>query len=147
MQFRHILVPIDFSESANVGLDYALLLARQFEAKVTLLHVVELPTYVYATDILIPIDEIQRAAAKCIKKAAARAREVWPNVEPLLAEGTVWEQILSVASYPSVELVVMGTHGRRGISRALLGSVAEKVVRLSPVPVLTVRPREPKKDD
>ena len=64
----------------------------------------------------------------------------WPKTDSLVKTGNVYDLIIDVATKNGCDLVVIGTHGRRGVSHALLGSVAEKVVRLSPVPVLTVRP-------
>jgi nucleotide-binding universal stress UspA family protein len=141
--FRHILVPTDFSEPGNQALDRAIDLAAKFEAKLTLLHVFELPLLIYATDIYLPTDELERRAADALRDAATAAQARWPKVESMFAEGTPWERILDVAKERGVDLIVMGTHGRHGIARTLLGSVTEKVVRMSEVPVLTVRP--PKK--
>jgi nucleotide-binding universal stress UspA family protein len=62
-----------------------------------------------------------------------------PQAKAILRSGVPWREILSAVEDVAADLVVMGTHGRRGVSHALLGSVAEKIVRLSPVPVLTVR--------
>jgi nucleotide-binding universal stress UspA family protein len=70
--------------------------------------------------------------------ALAKAKARQANIESMLVTGETWRRILDVVKDRGVDLVVMGTHGRRGVSRVLLGSVAEKVVRLSPVPVVTV---------
>ncbi len=87
-----------------------------------------------------PTDELAKAAKKELEASMtlAKTKANYSNIEPLLASGPPWEQILQVAKERGADLIVMGTHGRRGLSHALLGSVAEKVVRISPIPVLTV---------
>jgi nucleotide-binding universal stress UspA family protein len=139
--FRHILVPSDFGECAEQALEIAIALATKLDAKLTLLHVCELPVSayaMYAQGLYFPMDELEQAAKKALDEAAKRLRERMPNADAVLASGTAVEQILGTLKEKGADLVVMGTHGRRGISRVLLGSVAEKTVRLSPVPVLTV---------
>lgn len=135
---RHILVPTDFGEPARRAVEYAVELAIKFDAKVTVLHVYEPPIFPYAVGIYLPTDELYSAARKATKDAAARARTRWSNLDAFVAEGRPLERILRVAKDQGVDLIVMGTHGHRGVMRALLGSVAETVVRLSTVPVLTV---------
>ncbi len=139
--FRHILVPTDFSDAANQALELALELAPKFEAKITLLHSTWLPPYyysAYAEGLAWPTEELEGKAKQELDAACSRAKERYANVESVLASGEAWERILEAAKERAVDLIVMGTHGRRGISRLVLGSIAEKVVRLSPVPVLTV---------
>ena len=88
---------------------------------------------------------MQNAARKSLDEAIESTRKVHPKTEGLLREGLEWRLILDVATEQGCDLIVMGTHGRRGLPRLVLGSVAEKVVRLSPVPVLTVNtPKEAK---
>jgi universal stress protein A len=136
---RHILVPTDFSAPAKEALDVGLFLAERFGATLTLLHVFQPPIFVYAADIYVPFDELERRAGDATRALAADARVRYPNVEPLVVEGTAWDRIVDIADRRGVDLIVLGTHGRRGISHLVLGSVAEKVVRMSPVPVLTTR--------
>jgi nucleotide-binding universal stress UspA family protein len=132
---RHILVPTDFAEPAARALELAIELASAFGAQITLLHVVpELPFVERAEwDKIVgpgPARELERA------REASKARHA--ASDGVLLFGVPWEQIVSTATERGADLIVMGTHGRRGLPRAILGSVAEKVVRLSPVPVLTV---------
>jgi nucleotide-binding universal stress UspA family protein len=143
--FRHILVPTDFSETAGEALDYAVDLATKFEAELTLLHVYEFPVYSYWSGIYVPTVDLYAAAKKATEDAALALRKRWSKSEGLIVEGMPWEQIAYLAKDRREDLIVIGTHGRRGISRALLGSVAEKVVRMSSVPVLTVRPQAKEK--
>lgn len=140
--FKHILVPTDFSPSSSAAIDVAISLAAAFHAELTLLHVWEVPVYPYME--MMPnssemIGVVERAATECL---AAKLKEVQarlPRAKSLLKMGLAWQDIVDTSKEVGSDLVVIGTHGRRGISHALMGSVAEKVVRLSPVPVLTVR--------
>jgi nucleotide-binding universal stress UspA family protein len=138
--FEHIFVATDFGESAMRALEVAINLAHEFESKLTLLHAYASPTsgYDYATGVLWPVDELSRTAKVELDKVLQKAKEQYSNIDVLLVCGEPWSKILETAERCGATLIVMGTHGRRGLSRVLLGSVAEKVVRLSPVPVLTV---------
>lgn len=140
-QFHHILVPVDFSESSLKALNLAVQMAETYSSALTLLHVWEVPVYPYglpiAVDYLTPIEEAAKAK---LAELVAETKPRLPGVRSLLGKGVAWQEIITAAKELSVDLVVMGTHGRRGLDHLLLGSVAEKVVRLSPVPVLTVRP-------
>jgi nucleotide-binding universal stress UspA family protein len=107
-----------------------------------LAHTVEMPSYSYlgmeysTVDILGPIEE---AAQKSLDAAVRAVSEKGIKTQGVLRFGAAWEQILDVAKQSKADVIVMGTHGRKGVARALLGSVAEKIVRMSPIPVLTVR--------
>jgi len=139
--FKHILVPTDFGEPADRALDLALDLAPKFGSKVTLLHATWLPPYYYAAyaeGLAWPTDELEGQANKELAAAVTKARARYTNVEGTLVSGEPWERILQAVTDRGTDLIVMGTHGRRGLSRVLLGSVAEKIVRLSPIPVLTI---------
>lgn len=144
--FKHILVPIDFGKSSTRALDLAVELATTFDAELTVLHVWEIPTYAYMdatgmmTDLATPIaDAAEAELAKTLSEVRAR----FPRANARLSQAVPWQGVVAAIEELKPDLVVMGTHGRRGVSHALLGSVAEKVVRLSPVPVLTVRGPEP----
>ena len=138
--FKHVLVPTDFGESADRALALAIDIASQSGAKITLIHVWFVPAAysAYGQGVYWPSDDIERAAKATLEKALAKAKELYPKTESALVFGQPWRAILALATERDVDLIVMGTHGRRGLSRLFLGSVAEKVVRLSPVPVLTV---------
>jgi nucleotide-binding universal stress UspA family protein len=138
MRLKNILVPTDFGESSDRAEALAAHLAKTFEAKITLLHVWSLPIPGYAEALAWPIDSIEAAARQALEHAHGRLKARHANTDSVLAAGAAWDRILETARERDIDLIVMGTHGRRGISRAFLGSVAEKVVRLSPVPVLTV---------
>jgi nucleotide-binding universal stress UspA family protein len=135
--FRHILVPTDFGAASNRALDLGLEFAETFGAKLTLVHAYDLPV-TYGEGIYWPIEPIEAEAERALGEVRARARARHGATDAVLGPGPAWQRILEVASERGVDLIVMGTHGRRGVSRALLGSQAERVVRLAPVPVLTV---------
>jgi nucleotide-binding universal stress UspA family protein len=150
--FKNILVPTDFGEPAGQALEIAVELAQRFEAKLTLLHVHSIPnTYGYGEGLLWPVEELARSARKTLDDTVAQVKERYARVDAVLettraidavlATGNASERILAAAEDCAADLIVMGTHGRRGLSHVLLGSVAEKVVRRSPVPVLTVGSR------
>jgi nucleotide-binding universal stress UspA family protein len=142
MIFRHILVAVDFGSSSQAALDRAIELAAKLDTKLTLVHVCEVTPMIYAgmeypvADWLTPL---QDAAKKELDDLAAKVKAKVPGVGTALRVGFAAEEILAVAASTGADLVVTGTHGRKGIGRFLLGSVAERVVRLSKVPVLTVR--------
>jgi nucleotide-binding universal stress UspA family protein len=139
--FKHILVPTDFGAASDAAVALALDVASRFGSQVTLLHATWLPSYyalTYAEGLAWPVDELEGEARQALDAALANARKRYPNVEGSLVAGEPWERILEAAKQRNADLVIMGTHGRRGFSRVFLGSVAEKVVRLAPIPVMTV---------
>jgi nucleotide-binding universal stress UspA family protein len=144
IEFNHVLVPIDFAEPSRRALDAAIELAQRFGGKLTLLHVYEVPAYVYGgitfatADFLAPIEE---AARKQLSEALTEVQRKVPSAKAVLRQGGPAYEILAAIADLHPDLVVMGTHGRRGVSHALLGSVAERVVRMSTAPVLTIRAR------
>lgn len=139
--FTHLLVPTDFEEASTQALELAIGIAQNSGASLTLVHFWELPAYPYlgaiysSYDYVTPIGE---AADARIAKLLAVVQRRLPGAKAICRMGVPWEGILSAVTELHADLIVMGTHGRRGIVHALLGSVAEKVVRLSAVPVLTV---------
>lgn len=139
--FKHILVPTDFEEAANHALDMAVLLAQRFEAKVTVLHSTSLPSSAlpaYAAGIYFPTEEMLSAAQNELEATLSRAKARYPNIHGVVVQTEPYVAILEFAKENSADLIVMGTHGRRWLSRVFLGSVADRVVRFSPIPVLTV---------
>jgi nucleotide-binding universal stress UspA family protein len=138
---QHLLVPTDFGDASNRALELALALAAKLDGRITLLHATTLPPFYYAAyaeGLSWPTDELEGQARKELDTLVTRTRERHAKVEGQLMAGEPWESILEAATELRADLIVMGTHGRRGLPRALLGSVAEKTVRLSPIPVLTV---------
>jgi universal stress protein A len=141
---RKILVPTDFSACAAVAVDHAVELAKRLEAEVRLLHVLPIvPFHVPGADMIqFPaewVEDSRNAALAALSKEARRIAGIGVTTE--VREGTLHEGILAAAAESKADMIVIGTHGRTGLSHALIGSVAERVVRASPVPVLTVRKR------
>ena len=145
--FQHILVPVDFGEATTPAVDLALSVARASDARVTLLHAFDVSPFVSTSPFMPPIDTgpIVTALEAEMKALAEKTRAKWAKTDSLVRSGNVQDIIAQVVKSLGCDLIVIGTHGRRGVSHALLGSVAEKVVRLSTVPVLTVRPPPPAK--
>lgn len=138
--FKHILVAVDFSSSSERAVELGVKLAGTFGAQLTLLHVWEIPVYPYMEFVVNSLEfigNVERAAQQRLATALSETQKQLPTARSLLKMGVPWEQILAAVKDEGVDLIVMGTHGRRGLSHALLGSVAEKIVRLARVPVLT----------
>jgi nucleotide-binding universal stress UspA family protein len=132
-----ILHPTDFSEPSGRALELACALARDYGARLVLLHVAPLPE-VYGESLLVPSVWDNGAELK-EKLQGLAAPHAGLRVEHHFARGDAVTEILQVAQDERVDLVVMGTHGRTGLDRLLMGSVAEQVVRQAPCPVLTVK--------
>jgi nucleotide-binding universal stress UspA family protein len=140
--YHHILVPTDFSASSQRALETAVSLAVAFGAKLTLTHSCEVPGYAYVGMMAPPIDyltPLREAGQSLLLKSVESIRDRVPGATALLRSGPPWQQTLEVAKEIGADLIVMGTHGRSGLAHAFLGSVAAKVVRMSPIPVLTLR--------
>ena len=139
--FKHILVPTDFGEASERALDVAMSLAEKFEAQVTMLNASWCPPTIYspyALGLYWPTDLITTAAKEELERELVKARARYAKIDGLVVTSEPCQAILKVAQERGSDMIVMGTHGRHGLSRVLLGSVAEKIVRLSPIPVLTV---------
>jgi nucleotide-binding universal stress UspA family protein len=143
---QRFLVPLDFSEDANQALAYAIDLASKLGARVTLLHVMQSPPWggvdmdgtiphAYSRFIQHLEAEVAHRMQACLEGVTAGGLEG----EMAVVHGIPFQEILDTAKKQQVDLIIMGTHGRTGLQHVLLGSVAEKVVRLAPCPVLVVR--------
>lgn len=147
IDIKHILVPTDFSEQGLTALKYAVAFADRFGAGVDLLHVIEpippgaLLSYMPAQELK---DDMQAAAEKQMEELHKEWDDYAFPVRRLIVEGHPFVEIIRQAREGKADLIVMGTHGRGAIAHMLLGSVAEKVVRKAPCPVLTVRDPEHK---
>ena len=145
--FKKILVPVDFSPSSKLAVEHALALAGHFQGTVHVLHAWELPAYlrpdltVWSGELNAPLElhargEAEKAMREFVADTHLKDR---PDVTTELRSGVLYSTILAVAEQGEFDLIVMGTHGRTGFSHVVLGSVAEKIVRLAKCPVLTVR--------
>jgi len=141
---RNILVPTDFSEGANVALAYAVELASSIDARIHLLNVISFPSLgtLELGAALSPgvLEDIESGNRHELERLAAHYQHRCPFGPGRLEVGDPRTVIDEMAEVIDADLIIMGTHGRRGLSRMLLGSVAESVVRSAPCPVLTVRP-------
>lgn len=136
-----VLVPVDFTDYSNQAVDYAGMLAAKFGARVRLLHVIEKFTY-SVTDTIQVVDHysaLRAIAQPLIEGLRKHLDEHGVAADAEIRTGTPYAEILDEADRFKADLIVMGTHGRTGLAHALLGSVAERVVRLARCPVLTVR--------
>jgi nucleotide-binding universal stress UspA family protein len=141
MLFNHVLVANDFSECSERALDLGVRMADALGAKLTVVHAWEVPAYVYANTAYVPgdvVSPIVDAARDHLNDALANARRTIPSAEGVLRQGLAWREILAARDACGADLIVLGTHGRTGLTHVFLGSVAEHVVRAAPVPVLTV---------
>ena len=145
---KKILVPTDYSDCSRAAFARALALARQLGLEIELLHVFHLPTIAGVGHVLIAmpdqpyqraLDWMEEEATKAMKSFLAEFDTGGVLVGTRVESGRAVETILTIAHEGDFDLIVMGTHGRTGVAHLILGSVAEKIVRKSPVPVLTVR--------
>jgi nucleotide-binding universal stress UspA family protein len=146
IDLRRILVPTDFSKHSDNALRYACAFAEKFGAELILLHVVQdlawfVPEALLAAGPLpaAPVEEFAAAARIALQRVVAGLNLPGVAVRPEVVEGVPFDGILRFAKEHEVDLIVMGTHGHTGLAHLLMGSVAEKVVRKAPCPVLTVR--------
>jgi nucleotide-binding universal stress UspA family protein len=144
--FKRILFCTDFSESSHHAFRYALSLAKAFQAKLIIFHVSPEPVHPEQLSIYLPpekLEELKSSQKKELDEALAThyVQEMtgFKDYQVIFKEGEPFLEIIQLARRESVDLIVMGTHGRTGLDHVLFGSTAEKVVRKSPCPVMTVR--------
>ena len=142
---KRILHPTDFSRASGAAFLKAVALAKESRAELLLVHVM-LPPMPLIGDGYVPpktyaeLDAAaRRSAQRQLAKAVARAQKARARVKAVLLEGVPYSRIARAARSKRADLIVMGTHGRTGLSKFFLGSVAERVIALAPCPVLTVR--------
>ena len=147
LRLTQILAPTDFSEHSDGALRHAAELARQFGAKLVLLHVVSNETLESISKAHVPPHPVDKVYEDLVQEIREQyANHVPPEVrkvletEVLVLPGVPFLEIVRAARLKGVDLIVMATHGRTGLSHALVGSVTEKVVRMAPCPVLSIRP-------
>ena len=140
--FRRILAATDFTETSDRAIDAALELANRLGASLTVMHAYEIPVLGVPDGALIATPELAARMADAARAALdgtlKRLEGRGVQVQGILREGVAWEEIEHVADEIDADVIVIGTHGRRGIARALLGSVAENVIRTAVRPVLTI---------
>lgn len=134
-----LLIAVDFEETSRRAIDLAKQLAPPLGATLALLHVHHLPVYAYPDLDPATLPSFRREVTVAARAALQRLAEDTGIALTMLRDGDPAGEILAAAREHGAAMIVMGTHGRRGITHALLGSVAERVIRDSDVPVLTVR--------
>ena len=147
--FRGLLVPVDGSEQSNAATALAIRIAGDQKAFVTFVNVVEVEKIIASVipgnkfaDPTPAIEQLRAAGAELLRAAIAKAQEAGVQAHSQMAEGDCVETVVELAKTTGSDLIVLGTHGRKGLERLVLGSVAEGVARKSPVPVLTVKVQE-----
>ncbi len=143
---KTVLVPTDFSEHAERATEYACELASKLGARIVLLHAYALPSVGFPESIGFGAEVAGRVvtvAKEALRAAKERRRASGVDIETVAREGDPRDLILGAIGEHQADLVCMGTHGRRGFARAMLGSVAEEIVRHAPCAVLTLRAAEP----
>jgi len=144
---KTILVPTDFSACSREAVDYALALAARLDARVCILHAYLTPVtgweggWAFPQDVIAQLEAASRAQ---LETTLSEARAKLPSTTALFYTGDPRDSVLKAAAEVNADLIVMGTHGRQGISRAILGSVTESILRRAPCAVLAVR--HPKED-
>ena len=145
IDLHRILVPTDFSKFSDNAIKYAVAFAEKFSAELIVLHVVQdmalfIPEAVLMTPVMTPpVEQFAAAARAALEKVVKDMNLTGLKVQTEVTQGVPFNEIVRMARTKNVDLIVMGTHGHTGLAHMLLGSVAEKVVRKAPCPVLTVR--------
>lgn len=148
IHLEKILMPTDLSENSKAPLEYALALADKFDAEMHLLHVIQdAASLIAGPDGFYSVpegfyQEMRDDAVRRLDEFVEPARRPGKGVVREIKEGAPFVEIIRYARKQGIDLIVMGTHGRSGLSHLLIGSVAERVVRKAPCPVLTVHPPE-----
>ncbi len=144
INLKKILVPTDFSEGARHALSYGISFAREYEAELLVVHVVENFAAPYANDLFpVPMaevfEELSAFARKELGKLEQEARAKGVTTRTEVVQGKPSIEIMRVAREEAIDMIVLGTHGKGVLDQALFGSTTERVVRKAPCPVLTVR--------
>ena len=148
--YQRILVPVDGSSTSNRGLAEAIRLAALTGGRLRLVHVIDELSFALAMDAYSGyagdwLKELRAEGARLLEASRAQAAAQGVTVDTVLCDsfkGTVNDQVIAQAVASQAELIVLGTHGRRGLGRWVMGSSAEHILRMSPVPVLLVRAPE-----
>jgi len=143
--WKRILCPIDFSDASRAALEAAAEVAKRFGAKVALFHAYPVPGYTFPDGSFVAsskmLEELAEQANRHLAEWKTIAEQMGiAQVETATAIGEPAHEILAFAKAQQADLMILGTHGRTGLQHALMGSVAERVVRRATCPVLTVRP-------
>jgi nucleotide-binding universal stress UspA family protein len=139
---KTILVPTDFGTGSDHALNYAVELARALGAELVVMHTYEIPMIGFPDGAIIATPELTtkvlESAEIGLRKTVEPHLSSGVNIRTMVKQGPTWQTIIETATQVGAGMIAMGTHGRHGLPRALLGSVAEKVVRSAKCPVLTI---------
>src|SRR5579872_6443414 len=137
---KKIMLATDFSPASEAALTYALTIARHYGSEIFVAHVISPGIAERIAPDAAPdtSPEARRFAKLNMERYLSAGREWGVSCHPLMGEGGVWDVLQDMIRQNHVDLIVMGTHGRRGLRKLVLGSVAEEVFRKAPCPVLTV---------
>jgi len=140
---KKILLATDFSPASEAALPHALTIARHYGSELFIAHVIspEIADLIAPERAPAVHQEAQRVAQQNMERFLSAGRQRGISCQPLIGEGAIWEVLQGMIQQNGVDLIVLGTHGRRGLRKLLLGSVAEEVFRMAPCPVLTVGPK------
>ena len=145
IEFKRILYPVDLSESSDKMIPYVQAVAQKLDAAIHILFAAR--AFEYFSSIYVPYPSISRFENEVIKGAEKRMYEFvdehfneYPHTKAVVVAGDASEEIINYIQEHHIDLVIMGTHGRKGMDKILFGSVAERVLKTSPVPVMVINP-------
>ena len=143
--FKRILFPVDFSQSSSKVVPYVRAMAKTFDSEIHLLFVGR--AFEYYAAIYVPNVSIKTLEREIMEGAERRLEEFkfqyfrkFANVQTVVVQGDISEEILKYIDSKKIDLLIMGTHGRKGFEKIVLGSVADRVAKASPVPILLINP-------
>ncbi len=148
VEIKKILFPVDFTENSSKILPYVISMSEKYDSMIYLLHVVEdlskwgAGSFVPHLSLETFKDDAMKGAEKAMDRVCERQLKSCPNFQRKVVYGDPAVEILKAVKSEEVDMVVMGTHGRKGLDHAFFGSVAEKVMKNSDVPVLVVNPHK-----
>ena len=138
--YEEILVPTDGSPASETAIDHAIDIAGRYEARLHALYVVDSGAYsALEAGAEVVVEALQSEGERATERVVGAADDAGVEVTGTVATGTAYRSIHDYVDEHGIDMIVMGTHGRKGLDRYLLGSVTERVVRTADVPVLTVR--------
>jgi nucleotide-binding universal stress UspA family protein len=140
---KNILLATDFSPASEAALPQALALASHYASNLYVAHVIssEFRDFLPPEETATKLQQARGFTEQKLEPLLSAARQKGISCQPLIGEGAIWDAILEMVHQNGIDLIIVGTHGRRGLGKLLLGSVAEEVFRMAPCPVLTVGPR------
>ena len=145
IEFKRILFPVDLSESSDKMIPYVQAVAKKFDSKIYIFFAARV--FEYFSSMYVPYSSINRFENEVIAGAEKRLYEFvdehfseYANTQAVVVAGDASEEIINYIEEHHIDLVIMGTHGRKGMDKILFGSVAERVLKTSPVPVMVVNP-------